>query len=142
MNYEQAMEKLQKYGQTQLLRFYDELGTAMECKWLDDSKDTEHEGVTVKGGRLYEFKPVDFVPGGMTILSEADWLYIAEQINDGNDAWKKLYLDSETNSCPAERAGLQEVYSHEKSIRSVPLSGTACNLCRRAVRCGRHPAGN
>lgn len=87
-----------EYPEGFTFRFYDELGTAMECKWLDDSKDTEHEGVTVKGGRLYEFKPVDFVPGGMTILSEADWLYIAEQINDGNDAWKKLYLDSETNS--------------------------------------------
>ena len=87
-----------KYPHGFTFRFYDEAGGAMECRWLDNSKESEQERITVAGGKLYEFKPVGFKAGGLTILAESDWIYIAEQIKAGSDAWKKLYLNGNTNT--------------------------------------------
>ena len=76
------------------VKFYDSENWPMECSWLRD-KDATDAGVNIVAGKLYEFNPVDFVPGKKEILSGEDWKYIAEQINAGNDEWKNIYLDDD-----------------------------------------------
>ena len=71
------------------VKFYDEDNYPMECRWAG-------EGVTIEAGKLYEFKPVEFVPGKKEILTGEDWKYIAEQINDSKTDWKAMYLDGNT----------------------------------------------
>ena len=79
-------------------RFYAEDGGVMECRWLDNKDLTDESGLVIEGGKLYQFKPVDYTEGGLMILSAEDWVYIAEQINAGSDGWKKRYLNSSTNA--------------------------------------------
>ena len=55
MNYEQAMEKLQKYGQTQLLRFYDELDDSQKKFLLDQIEAVDFGCINLE--------PVDFNKG-------------------------------------------------------------------------------
>ena len=76
------------------VKFYDSDYRPMECSWLR-GKDATEAGVNIVAGKLYEFNPVDFVPGKKEILSGEDWKYIAEQINAGNDEWKNIYLDDD-----------------------------------------------
>ena len=71
------------------VKFYDGGGYPMECRWVG-------EGVTIEAGKLYEFKPVEFVPGKKEILTGEDWKYIAEQINSSKTDWKAMYLDGNT----------------------------------------------
>ena len=77
------------------VKFYDSDDRPMECSWLRD-KDAGETGVTIVAGKLYEFNPVDFVPGKKEILTGEDWKYIAEQINGSKDDWKAAYLDGNT----------------------------------------------
>ena len=76
------------------VKFYDSESFPMECRWLSNSED----GVVVEAGKLYEFKPVDFVPGKKEILTGEDWLYIATCINKSDNSWKSTYLDENTNT--------------------------------------------
>ena len=76
------------------VKFYDSDLRPMECSWLRD-KDAAVAGVNIVAGKLYEFNPVDFVPGKKEILTGEDWKYIAEQINAGNTDWKNIYLDDD-----------------------------------------------
>ena len=77
------------------VKFYDSDYRPMECSWLRD-KDAAAAGVNIVAGKLYEFNPVDFVPGKKEILTGEDWKYIAEQINAGKTEWKAAYLDDNT----------------------------------------------
>lgn len=77
------------------VKFYDSDLRPMECSWLR-GKDATEAGVTIAAGKLYEFNPVDFVPGKKEILTGEDWKYIAEQINAGKTDWKAAYLDGNT----------------------------------------------
>ena len=77
------------------VKFYDSESRPMECSWLRD-KDAAVAGVNIVAGKLYEFNPVDFVPGTREILTGEDWKYIAEQINAGKTEWKAAYLDGNT----------------------------------------------
>ena len=77
------------------VKFYDSENWPMECSWLRD-KDATEAGVNIVAGKLYEFNPVDFVPGKKEILTGEDWKYIAEQINAGKTDWKAAYLDGNT----------------------------------------------
>lgn len=76
------------YAEGFTVKFYDARMYPMECVWKPV------DGV-VNAGRLYEFKPVDFVPGKKEILAGEDWKYIAEQINDSKDDWKTAYLSAD-----------------------------------------------
>lgn len=112
-------------------RFYDAAGGAMECRWLDNSREEGSGGITVEGGKLYEFKPVGFEAGGMTVLSENDWIYIAGQINSGSDSWKKLYLNEETNTV---KLGADIVLSDDVpaiSVFSAVLDGCGHTITRQ-----------
>ena len=77
------------------VKFYDSDLRPMECSWLR-GKDATEAGVTIAAGKLYEFNPVDFIPGKKEILTGEDWKYIAEQINAGKTDWKAAYLDGNT----------------------------------------------
>ena len=77
------------------VKFYDSDLRPMECSWLRD-KDATNAGVNIAAGKLYEFNPVDFIPGKKEILTGEDWKYIAEQINEGETDWKAAYLDGNT----------------------------------------------
>ena len=77
------------------MKFYDSDLRPMECSWLR-GKDATEAGVTIAAGKLYEFNPVDFIPGKKEILTGEDWKYIAEQINAGKTDWKAAYLDGNT----------------------------------------------
>ena len=77
------------------VKFYDSDLRPMECSWLRD-KDATNAGVNIAAGKLYEFNPVDFIPGKKEILTGEDWKYIAEQINAGKTDWKAAYLDGNT----------------------------------------------
>ena len=77
------------------VKFYDSESRPMECSWLRD-KDATNAGVNIAAGKLYEFNPVDFIPGKKEILTGEDWKYIAEQINAGEIDWKATYLDGNT----------------------------------------------
>lgn len=77
------------------VKFYDSDYRPMECSWLR-GKDATEAGVTIAAGKLYEFNPVDFIPGKKEILTGEDWKYIAEQINAGKTDWKAAYLDGNT----------------------------------------------
>ena len=77
------------------VKFYDSDLRPMECSWLRD-KDATNAGVNIAAGKLYEFNPVDFIPGKKEILTGEDWKYIAEKINAGETDWKAAYLDGNT----------------------------------------------
>ena len=77
------------------VKFYDSDLRPMECSWLR-GKDATEAGVTIAAGKLYEFNPVDFIPGKKEILTGEDWKNIAEQINAGKTDWKAAYLDGNT----------------------------------------------
>ena len=83
-----------EYPEGFTVKFYDSEKFPMECRWLSNSED----GVKVEAGKLYEFKPVDFVPGKKEILTGEDWLYIATCINKADNSWKSAYLDDKTNT--------------------------------------------
>ena len=83
------------YSEGFTVKFYDSDLRPMECSWLR-GKDATEAGVTIAAGKLYEFNPVDFVPGTREILTGDDWKYIAEQINTGKTEWKATYLDGNT----------------------------------------------
>ncbi len=85
-----------EYPEGFTIKFYNAEDYPMECVWFKNGQDAE--GVTIEAGKLYEFKPVDFVPGKKEILTGADWNYIATQINAGNNDWKATYLDEKTNT--------------------------------------------
>ena len=85
-----------EYPEGFTVKFYNAEGYPMECVWLKNGQ--EAEGVTIEAGKLYDFKPVDFVPGKKEILTGADWNYVATQINEGKDDWKATYLDEKTNT--------------------------------------------
>ena len=76
------------------VKFYDSDSRPMECSWLRD-KNSAEAGVTIAAGKLYEFNPVDFVPGKKEILTGEDWKYIAEQINQSKNDWKATYLSDD-----------------------------------------------
>ena len=81
-----------EYPEGFTVKFYDSEKFPMECRWLSNSEN----GVKVEAGKLYEFKPVDFVPGKKEILTGEDWLYIATCINKADNSWKSAYLDDKT----------------------------------------------
>ena len=83
-----------EYPEGFTVKFYDSEKFPMECRWLSNSEN----GVKVEAGKLYEFKPVDFVPGKKEILTGEDWLYIATCINKADNSWKSAYLDEKTNT--------------------------------------------
>ena len=83
-----------EYPEGFTVKFYDSEKFPMECRWLSNSEN----GVKVEAGKLYEFKPVDFVPGKKEILTGEDWLYIATCINKADNSWKSAYLDDKTNT--------------------------------------------
>ena len=83
-----------EYPEGFTVKFYDSENFPMECRWLSNSEN----GVKVEAGKLYEFKPVDFVPGKKEILTGEDWLYIATCINKADNSWKSAYLDDKTNT--------------------------------------------
>ena len=70
------------------VKFYDAENYPMECVWHPVN------GV-VSAGKLYEFKPVDFVRGTKEILTGEDWKYIVEQINGSKNDWKAAYLSAD-----------------------------------------------
>lgn len=81
MNYEQAMEKLQKYGQTQLLRFYDELDDAQKAFLLDQIESVDFGCINLD--------PVDFNKGHIEPMGA---MKIAE-IEERRDELKKVGLE-------------------------------------------------
>ena len=83
-----------EYPEGFTVKFYDSENFPMECRWLSNSEN----GVKVEAGKLYEFKPVDFVPGKKEILTGEDWMYIATCINKADNSWKAAYLDDKTNT--------------------------------------------
>lgn len=83
-----------EYPEGFTVKFYDSEKFPMECRWLSNSDN----GIKVEAGKLYEFKPVDFVPGKKEILTGEDWLYIATCINKADNSWKSAYLDDKTNT--------------------------------------------
>ena len=83
-----------EYPEGFTVKFYDSDNYPMECRWLANGEN----GVKVEAGKLYEFKPVDFVPGKKEILTGEDWRYIATCINKADDSWKTAYLDEKTNT--------------------------------------------
>ena len=83
-----------EYPEGFTVKFYDSENFPMECRWLSNSEN----GVNVEPGKLYEFKPVDFVPGKKEILTGEDWMYIATCINKADNSWKAAYLDDKTNT--------------------------------------------
>ena len=83
-----------EYPEGFTVKFYDSENFPMECRWLSNSEN----GVKVEPGKLYEFKPVDFVPGKKEILTGEDWMYIATCINKADNSWKAAYLDDKTNT--------------------------------------------
>ena len=83
-----------EYPEGFTVKFYDSEKFPMECRWLSNGEN----GVKVEAGKLYEFKPVDFVPGKKEILTGEDWLYIATCINKADNSWKSAYLDDKTNT--------------------------------------------
>ena len=83
-----------EYPEGFTVKFYDSERFPMECRWLSNGEN----GVKVEAGKLYEFKPVDFVPGKKEILTGEDWLYIATCINKADNSWKSAYLDEKTNT--------------------------------------------
>ena len=83
-----------EYPEGFTVKFYDSENYPMECRWLANGEN----GVKVEAGKLYEFKPVDFVPGKKEILTGEDWLYIATCINKADNSWKSAYLDDKTNT--------------------------------------------
>ena len=83
-----------EYPEGFTVKFYDSDNFPMECRWLANGEN----GVKVEAGKLYEFKPVDFVPGKKEILTGEDWLYIATCINNADNSWKAAYLDEKTNT--------------------------------------------
>ena len=76
------------YAEGFTIKFYDAENYPMECVWHPVN------GV-VTAGKLYEFKPVDFVRGTKEILTGEDWKYIAEQINGSKNDWKAAYLSAD-----------------------------------------------
>ena len=83
-----------EYPEGFTVKFYDSEKFPMECRWLSNSEN----GVKVEAGKLYEFKPIDFVPGKKEILTGEDWMYIATCINKADNSWKSAYLDNKTNT--------------------------------------------
>ena len=83
-----------EYPEGFTVKFYDSEKFPMECRWLSNSEN----GVKVEAGKLYEFKPIDFVPGKKEILTGEDWMYIATCINKADNSWKSAYLDDKTNT--------------------------------------------
>ena len=80
-----------EYPEGFTVKFYDSEKFPMECRWLSNSEN----GVKVEAGKLYEFKPVDFVPGKKEILTGEDWKYIATQIKNSKNDWKSDYLSAD-----------------------------------------------
>ena len=84
------------------LKFYDKDDDyPMECLWLRDKAvartegGSESAGVIIQAGKLYEFKPVEFVRGKKEILSGEEWKQFAQMVNDtGNETWKDTYLNA------------------------------------------------
>lgn len=83
-----------EYPEGFTVKFYDSEKFPMECRWLSNGEN----GVKIEAGKLYEFTPVDFVPGKKEILTGEDWLYIATCINKADNSWKSAYLDDKTNT--------------------------------------------
>lgn len=83
-----------EYPEGFTVKFYDSEKFPMECRWLSNSEN----GVKVEAGKLYEFKPIDFVPGKKEVLTGEDWMYIATCINKADNSWKSAYLDDKTNT--------------------------------------------
>lgn len=83
-----------EYPEGFTVKFYDSENYPMECRWLSNGES----GVKIEAGKLYEFTPVDFVPGKKEILTGEDWLYIATCINKADNSWKSVYLDEKTNT--------------------------------------------
>ena len=83
-----------EYPEGFTVKFYDSENYPMECRWLSNGEN----GVKIEAGKLYEFTPVDFVPGKKEILTGEDWLYIATCINKADNSWKSVYLDEKTNT--------------------------------------------
>ena len=83
-----------EYPEGFTVKFYDSENYPMECRWLSNGEN----GVKIEAGKLYEFKPIDFVPGKKEILTGEDWLYIATCINKADNSWKSVYLDEKTNT--------------------------------------------
>lgn len=83
-----------EYPEGFTVKFYDSENYPMECRWLSNGEN----GVKIEAGKLYEFTPVDFVPGKKEILTGEDWLYIATCINKADNSWKSAYLDDKTNT--------------------------------------------
>ena len=77
-----------EYPEGLTVKFYDAENYPMECVWLPK------EGV-VNAGKLYEFKPVDFVRGAKEILTGKEWQEIVSKINKQDDSWKKVYLSAD-----------------------------------------------
>lgn len=125
------------------VKFYDAQMYPMECVWLPK------EGM-VSAGKLYEFKPIDFVRGTKEILTGEDWKYIAEQINSSKTNWKKDYLSADnciklgadiilpegtpqiTKSFPYTLDGDGYTITNEKAtaalIKTLPSGGLIRNL--------------
>ena len=74
------------------IRFYNKEGFPMECQWLK-MPGAEADGVTVEGGRLYEFKAVEYVAGKKEIMTGEEWKLIAEKLNSKDLSWEDTYLD-------------------------------------------------
>ena len=83
-----------EYPEGFTVKFYDSENYPMECRWLSNGEN----GVKIEAGKLYEFKPIDFVPGKKEIITGDDWLHIATCINKADDSWKAAYLDEKTNT--------------------------------------------
>lgn len=83
-----------EYPEGFTVKFYDSENYPMECRWLSNGEN----GVKIEAGKLYEFTPVDFVPGKKEILTGEDWLHIATCINKADNSWKSAYLDHKTNT--------------------------------------------
>ena len=81
MNYEQAMEKLQKYGQTQLLRFYDELDDSQKSFLLDQIEAVDFGCINLE--------PIDFNKGHIEPMGA---MKIAE-IKERKEELKKVGLE-------------------------------------------------
>ncbi|MBQ9030380.1 MAG: UDPGP type 1 family protein [Parasporobacterium sp.] len=85
MNYEQAMEKLNQYGQTQILRFYEELNEEQKASLLDQIEKVDFNSINLE--------PLDAVKGNIEPLGAMKLAEIAARKEELKEAGLKSIRD-------------------------------------------------
>ena len=79
-------------------QFYAADDSVMECRWVDNTPESETSEIVIDAGKLYQFNPVTYKAGSKSLMNAEEWEFVAQAINSGSTEWKTLYLDPTTKS--------------------------------------------